>query len=151
MSAEEGVPGYEVGGSEALEGGGGVGRDGEDGAEGEEAGGEDRVLLEALADDAGVNLLKAAEGAAGAEKARDGERGRRRRGAGSGDGGGGGRGSSGTGRGHRAKGKGGMGGTRIELNPFDSFWLLPPLKSIFRLGLVNQNPNGLNPNHDMFL
>lgn len=103
MGAEESVPGDEIGGSEALEGGGGVRRRGEGGAEGKEAGGEDRVLLEALADDAGVDLLEATEGAAGVEKARDGERGRRRRGAGSGDGGGGGRGSSGAGRGHRAK------------------------------------------------
>lgn len=77
MGGKEGVPDDEVGGGKTVEGGRGVGRGGEGGAEGKEAGGKDRVLLEALADDAGVNLLEAAEGAAGDEERRDGECGRR--------------------------------------------------------------------------
>lgn len=94
VGAEESIPGDEVGVSDAVEYGGGVGRGEEGGAEGEEAGGENRVLLEVLADDVGVDLMEAEERAAGTEEAGNGEGGGRRGGGGFRDGGGGGRGGA---------------------------------------------------------
>lgn len=72
VGGEECVPEDEVRAGQAAEGSGGVGRGGEGVAEGDEESGEDVVLLESLTDDAGVDLLEAAEGPATAEEGSNG-------------------------------------------------------------------------------
>lgn len=65
---EDGVPEVDVGVGYVVEDGGSVTGFGEGVAEGEELGDEDVVLVEALADDVGVEVLEVEEGFAGGEE-----------------------------------------------------------------------------------